>query len=187
MLSLAQLWLPIVVSAVGVFIASSLIHMVLKWHQSDYRQLPNEDEVRAAVRKGNLAPGLYSLLHCPDMKSMQTPEAQQKYQEGPVGMLVLFKNGMPNMGAMLGQWFALNLLVSVMVAYLAGRALAPAADFGDICRMAATVAFLSYAVGSLSDGIWFGRPRAAVMKDLLDAAIYAAVTGLAFGLLWPGN
>lgn len=185
MISLAQLWLPILISAVGVFIASSLIHMVFKWHQSDYRQLPNEDEVRAAVRKGNLTPGLYNLLHCGDMKAMQTPEAQQKYKEGPVGMLVLFKNGMPNMGAMLGQWFGLNLLVALMAAYLAGRALPAGADAGEVCRMTGSITLLAYAVGSLSDGIWFGRPRSAVAKDLLDSAIYAAVTASVFTWLWP--
>jgi len=28
-----------------VFVASSLIHMVLKYHASDYRQLPEEDKL----------------------------------------------------------------------------------------------------------------------------------------------
>jgi len=55
--SFTQLWIPILLSAVCVFIASSLIHMVLKWHASDYSALPNEDEVRAAIRKGTPAPG----------------------------------------------------------------------------------------------------------------------------------
>lgn len=185
MISLTQLWIPILVSATGVFVASSLIHMVFKWHRPDYRPLPNEDEVRGAIRKANLAPGLYSLIHCPDMQDMQKPEIQQKFREGPSGMLVLFPAGLPAMGAMLGKWFALNLLVAVMAAYLAGRTLAGGADPGEVFRVAATVALLSYAVGSLSDGIWFGRPRSAVLKDLLDAAIYAVVTGAAFALLWP--
>lgn len=186
MVTLVQLWIPILVSAVGVFVASSFVHMVFKWHRSDYLKLPNEDEVRGTVRKANLTPGLYNLIHCPDMKDMQSPEVQQKFKEGPVGMLVLFPSGMPNMGAMLGKWFVLNLFVSLMAAYLAGRALVPGADFGEVARVTATVAFLSYAVGSISDGIWFGRTRSAVLKDLLDAAIYAVVTGAAFALLWPG-
>ena len=29
-----QLWLPILLSAVFVFLASSVIHMALKWHNS---------------------------------------------------------------------------------------------------------------------------------------------------------
>ena len=46
MLTLASLWLPIVLAAVAVFVVSSLIHMVFRWHASDYRKLSNEDEVR---------------------------------------------------------------------------------------------------------------------------------------------
>ena len=37
------LWLPVLLSAVFVFIASSLIHMLLKYHTRDYRQLPAEE------------------------------------------------------------------------------------------------------------------------------------------------
>lgn len=185
MISLAQLWIPILVSAVGVFIASSLIHMVFKWHNSDYLKLPNEDAVRAAIGKPGPAPGQYLLVHCPDMKGMQKPEVQQKFKEGPVGFLVLMKPGMPNMGPMLGQWFALNLVVAFMVAYLAGRVLPAGTEGLAVCRLTATVAFMAYAVGSVSDGIWFGRPSRTVAKDLLDAAIYATVTAIAFAALWP--
>ena len=65
-----ELWLPIVLTAVFIFIASSLIHMVFKWHNSDYKKLSNEDEVAAAIRAGNHAPGQYVLPHCMDMKEM---------------------------------------------------------------------------------------------------------------------
>src|SRR5258707_326032 len=37
MTSLASLWLPILVSAVVVFIASSVIHMALPWHHAAVR------------------------------------------------------------------------------------------------------------------------------------------------------
>ena len=48
--AIAHLWMPILVTAVLIFVASSLIHMVFKWHNSDYRKFDNEDDVRAAVR-----------------------------------------------------------------------------------------------------------------------------------------
>ena len=54
--SLGALWLPIVLSAVLVFVVSSIIHMVLRYHNSDYGRLPNEDAVRAALRAGSPAP-----------------------------------------------------------------------------------------------------------------------------------
>ena len=127
--SLAQLWIPILLSAVGVFVASSLVHMVLKWHASDYKALSNEDEVRAAIRTEAPAPGQYVLPHCPDMKDMDRPEMLAKYQEGPVAMLVVMPNGSPAMGAALGKWFAFTALVAVTAAYLAGRTLAPGTHY----------------------------------------------------------
>ena len=41
-----SLWLPVMISAVVVFVASSIIHMALKYHKADYKSLPNEDAVR---------------------------------------------------------------------------------------------------------------------------------------------
>jgi len=55
MIPWSQLLLPILVSTVFIFIASSLIHMVLKWHNPDYRQLPNEDEVALAWQEVSAA------------------------------------------------------------------------------------------------------------------------------------
>jgi len=63
MVTLMALWLPVVLSAVIVFVASSIIHMALKYHQSEYRQLPEEDKILAAIRPYGLKPGLYHFPH----------------------------------------------------------------------------------------------------------------------------
>lgn len=44
MVTLSALWLPILLSAVIVFVASSIIHMAIPIHKNDYRQLPDEDK-----------------------------------------------------------------------------------------------------------------------------------------------
>ena len=80
MISVTQLWMPILVSAIALFIVSSLIHMVLKWHKSEYGKLANEDEVRAAIRKGQPARGQYILPYCTDPKSAQMPEMKRKFE-----------------------------------------------------------------------------------------------------------
>jgi hypothetical protein len=98
MFSFLSLWLPILLSAVVVFVISSLIHMVFKWHASDYGRLANEDAVREAIRAGNPAPGRYVMPHCADMKDMAGETLQQKYREGPVGHMTIGPNGVPNMG-----------------------------------------------------------------------------------------
>src|SRR5437868_5612402 len=103
--TLLSLWLPILLSAVVVFVISSLVHMVLKWHAKDYGALSNEDAVRDAIRAGNPAPGRYVMPQCKEMKDMGTPEMKQKYEEGPVAHLTILNKGTPGMGKYLGQWF----------------------------------------------------------------------------------
>jgi len=42
---LTELWLPILLSAVFVFIASCISRMLLPFHKKDYRKMNNEDAV----------------------------------------------------------------------------------------------------------------------------------------------
>jgi hypothetical protein len=185
MISLAQLWLPIVLSAVLVFVASSLVHMVFKWHNSDYLKLANEDEVRAAVGKSKPGPGQYVIPYCADMKEMRSPEMQKKFVDGPVAFMTVRASGLPNMGKHLGQWFALSLVIGILTAYLASKSLQVGDSFLRVARVTSIVPFLAYAGGSVSAGIWYGKPWRSVAKEVLDGFIYGAVTALAFGMLWP--
>src|SRR4051812_25014664 len=113
MVPFASLWLPIVLSAVIVFVASSIIHMVLPFHKSDYKKLPDEEPIRTALR--SVAPGVYMFPAC-DHKNMKDPAIQEKFKQGPVGHVTLRPAGMINMGSFLGQWFAFCLLVSFFAA-----------------------------------------------------------------------
>ena len=121
MVSLASLWLPIVLSAVVVFVASSIVHMVLKYHNSEYKGLANEDEVRAAINRGTPAAGMYTVPYCADMKEMAEPAMTAKFAEGPVALMILRKPGAINMGPMLGMWFVYTLVVSALAGYVAQR------------------------------------------------------------------
>jgi hypothetical protein len=185
----AQLWLPIVVSAVLIFIASSLIHMVIQWHKSDYNKLANEDDVRAALRAANASPQQYVVPYCPGMKDMQAPEMQKKFTEGPIAFITFRPPGVPKMGGALGSWFAYTLVISAIAAYVAHKTLTPMGPdvhFLQVCRVASAIAFVAFGGGSVQQGIWMGKPWASVAKELLDAAIYAAITGVTFAWLWPG-
>ena len=129
---LTILWLPILVSAVGIFVASSVIHMVFKWHMSDYKKFGNEDDVRAAVRAGNRDGGMYVVPSC-EPKDMNTPEMQLKMREGPVGLLLLRRPGVvPGMGAPLIQWFAFVLATSAIIGYIAYKAILAPDTFGQV-------------------------------------------------------
>ena len=185
MVSLAHLWLPILLSAVFVFVASSLVHMVFKWHNSDYHGLPNEDEVRAAITKGSPAPGQYILPYCKDHKDMGSEAMQTKYKVGPVGFLILRAPGPMNMGSSLSQWFLFCLLVSLFAGYLAAHTLVPGTHYLQVFRVVGAAAFMGYALGGIPMGIWWGQPWRSVLKGMFDGLIYACLTAGAFGWLWP--
>lgn len=185
MVSLSQLWLPILLAAVAVFLASSIIHMVLKYHNSEYRGFPNEDEVRAAIRKGNAGPGQYTVPYCASMEEMKKPEVMAKYAEGPVGLVLLRKPGGMSMGPYLTQWFIVNIVIAVFCAYLASRTLPAGAEYLQVFRVTGTVAFVGYAAGGWISAIWMGVPWSGAIKGTVDSLIYALVTGGVFGWRWP--
>ncbi len=182
---IAQLWMPILVSAVLVFVASSLIHMVFKWHNADYHKLANEDEVRAVLRAGSPTPAEYVIPHCADMKQMKNPEFVKKFEEGPVAMLTLRAPGPPKMGGALGLWFAYTVLIGAIAAYIAQKTLIGPVNFLQVCRVVGTLTFVAYVGGSVQSGIWMGKPWGSVAKDVLDGAIYATLTAVTFAWLWP--
>lgn len=181
---LAQLWIPILASAVLVFIASSVIHMLIKWHQSEYRGFSNEDAVRSAIRAGNAAPGQYVVPYCRDMKEMAAPEMQAKFVEGPNAFITLRAPGAPNMGRPLMLWFLYIVGIGVITAYVASKTLHADATFWQVCRVASVLPFIAYCGGSVQMGIWMGKPWASVARDILDGFIYGAITGLTFAWLW---
>jgi hypothetical protein len=185
MVGLAELAVPIVVSAVLVFVVSSLIHMVFKWHASDYRGLAKESEAADAIRLSNPSPGVYNLPRCSDMKDMATPEMQEKYKRGPVAMIVVLPNGAPPMGKLLGLWFVYSLLVSFFAAYIAGHTLDSGAHYLGVFRVVGATAFMAYGLANMVDSIWKGFPWSVTVKHTVDGLLYALVTAGAFGWLWP--
>jgi hypothetical protein len=185
MVALGALWLPILLSAVFVFVVSAIIHMVLKYHNSDFHPLPNEDAVRAAIRSGNPAPGQYVTPYCQEMKDMQTPEMQRKYAEGPVGVFYLRRPGPPSMAPLLGQWFLFTLAVSLFVAYIASHVLPSGTPYLSVFRVVGATGFLAYAAGSVPAAIWMGKPWGVAWKEMFDGLVYGLVTAGTFGWLWP--
>jgi hypothetical protein len=180
-----SLWLPVIVSAVVVFVASSILHMVLKYHKADYKPLPNEDAVREVLSRGNPAPGCYVTPYCTDMKQMQEPAMKEKYVKGPVAHLTVLPKGAPNMSKYLALWFGFSVLVSFVAAYVARHTLQPGDDGMLVMRITGTVAFAGYALSHVSDSIWKAQPWSNTVRALVDGAIYALLTGVTFCWLWP--
>jgi hypothetical protein len=183
MVSIPELWLPIVLSAVVVFVVSALLHMVLTFHRRDYRQLPDEAAKIGALR--GTAPGYYVFPYCKAPKEMGSAEMQEKYKQGPVGLLTVLPSGAPTMGKHLVLWFVFCLIVGVFVAYLTGRAVGPGTEYLTIFRFAGTIAFVAYGVGEIPNSIWRGVPWGNTIRALIDGLIYSLLTAGIFGWLWP--
>jgi hypothetical protein len=184
MVSVTALWLPILLSAIIVFIASSIIHMVLPFHKSDYQKLPDEDKLLPMLRAANLKRGLYIFPFCTH-KDMKSPAAIEKYTQGPVGMMTIFPSGPPAMPKFLGMWFAYCLIISFIVACIAVTTLRSGTDYHIVFHTVGLAAFLAYGVGHLSNGIWKGQTWSVTFKELIDGLVYAALTAGTFAWLWP--
>jgi hypothetical protein len=184
MVSLAALWLPMLISAVIVFIASSIMHTVLPYHRGDYRQLPDEDKLLAVLRGAGLTRGLY-IFPFTTHKEMKTPAMQEKYKQGPVGMMTVFPNGPVAMPKFLGQWIGYCLIVAFFVAYLTGHTVAPGTSYLAVFRVAGTAAFMAYGLGQISNAIWKGQTWSMTIKEVMDGMVYSLLTAGTFGWLWP--
>ena len=185
MVTIAALWLPILVATVLVFVASSVIWMALPYHKSDTRPLPDEGAALEPLIEQDLPPGTYRFPWVSDMKEMKAPTFVERLNRGPVGLLTVFPKGEFPMGKTLALWAVYCLAIGVLVAYVTGRTLAPDTHYLQVFRVAGTVAFLAYAGGHLPDAIWWGKPWSNAWKDVFDGLIYALLTAGTFGWLWP--
>jgi hypothetical protein len=186
MVTLDALWLPILVSTILVFVASSLVWMVLPHHRPDVKGLPDEAAVMEAIRKQSPAPGLYNFPHPPTRKAMSDPAFIDKMTKGPVGMLNVWAPRPINMGKSMGQWITYVLVISIVVAYVTGRTVGAGAPFLAVFRVAGTVGSLAYASAIVPGAIWWGHPWNVTWKEVADGIVYGLLTGASFGWLFPG-
>jgi len=185
MVPVMSLGVPIVLSAGIVFVASSVIHMVLPYHRNDLRKLPKEDEVMAALRRFNIPPGDYVVPHAGSPAGMKQPEFVEKMKKGPIVFMTLAPGGPPSMGKSLLLWFLYSVVVSVFAAYIAGRAVAPGAHYLEVFRFAGCSAFMAYSLALLQNSIWYKRNWGMTLKTMFDGLVYGLLTAGTFGWLWP--
>jgi hypothetical protein len=185
MVGIAALLLPILLSAVIVFVASSIIHMASPWHKSDYPKVPNEDALRSALRPLAIPPGDYMVPRPSGREEMQSPQFAAKMHEGPNLVLTVLPNGPWSMARNLGMWFVYLVVVGVFAGYVAGRALPAGSVYLQVFRFVGTTAFLGYAAALWQMSIWYRRSWAITVKSTIDGLIYALLTAGTFGWLWP--
>jgi len=185
MTGLMELAVPIVLSAVLVFVASSIIHMASPWHKNDFPRLPNEDAVMNALRPLNIPPGDYMMPRPQSREEMRSPEFAAKVQRGPVVVFTMFPSGPMSMARNFVGWIVYVLVVSLFAGYVTSRALGPAAESAQVFRFSATTAFLGYVLALWQLTIWYRRSLNITIKSTVDGLLYAVVTAATFVWLWP--
>ncbi|HXZ59034.1 MAG TPA: hypothetical protein VEG26_02555 [Steroidobacteraceae bacterium] len=185
MISLAALWLPILLAAVIVFVASSVIHMAPLWHKSDFPRMPREEEVLKALRPFAIPPGDYFLPRPGGRDEMRSPEFQEKLTQGPVAIMTVMPNGMFRMGSKLAQWFIYLIVTSIFTAYVTGHALGQGAPYLRVFQIGGATAFIGYSLALCQLSIWYSRSWRLTLKAAFDGLIYASLTAGTFGWLWP--
>jgi hypothetical protein len=185
MVPITALWLPILLSAVIVFVASSILHMIVPIHRGDYRRLPDEDKVCDALRATGVTPGRVYHFPFTTHKDMKAPETVEKFKRGPVGFITVMPSGAPGLGKYLSQWFLFCLVVGFFTAYLTGRTLPEHVHYLKVFRVAGCVSFMAYGLGQLMDPIWKGQTWGVTIKHVIDGLIYGLLTAGIFGWLWP--
>ena len=185
MVPLSSLVLPIVLSAVIVFILSAIVHMVLPYHRGDRKRLAREDDALEAVRRLSLAPGDYMAPHAGSPEGMLRPEFVEKMKRGPIVLMTVVSPGSVSMAKSLALWFVHVAIVSLFAGYIAGRALGPGADYREVFRFVGTTAFMGYGLGLAQESIWYHCQWSTTIKSMFDALLYGLFTAGTFGWLWP--
>jgi hypothetical protein len=186
--ALGALWLPVVLSAVFVFIGSSVIWMAFKWHDGDWKQGGLTGDLQEALRNVGVTTGQY-LFPYMDMKATDKAAAKktwmERYAKGPVGVIHAGTPGTMSMGKMLAQVFVLYLVVSFFAAYIASHALFQGAPYLKVFQVVGATSFVAYGMGSFMDSIWFSKSWRSTWLNVLDSLIYCGLTAGTFGWLWP--
>lgn len=184
MVPITSLWLPILLSAVLVFVVSSVIHMFTPWHKGDVRGVPGEADAMAALRRLNIPPGDYVMPYATSMEAMKDPEYVKRLEAGPAVFMTVWKGSTSMTGSLVG-WFVYSIVIGMFAAYLAGAALPAGASYLEVFRFAGTTAFAGYALALPQGSIWWKRGWGATIRSMVDGLVYGCLTAGAFGWLWP--
>ncbi|WP_339735104.1 hypothetical protein [uncultured Gimesia sp.] len=177
---LTSLLIPIALSAVALFFASFLSWMVFQLHRDDWIKLESEDAFLEAVKNQNIPLGSYMFPGCKSPEEMKSEEYQQKWNDGPCGIMTVFPK--VNMGKKLGLTFLYFLIISFALAYLSTQAIAPGAEFIVVFRFMATAGLLTFLAATVQHAIWFHNR---IIGHVIESILYAVIVGLIFGLMWP--
>lgn len=189
---LLPLWLPILLSAVAVWILSTISTSALPHHKRDFIALPDppgppatgEDAFIDDLRRRAIPPGNYLFPDFRSREQMNSPKVQKALNQGPVGHLILWKTPL-TMGDKMLATLLVYLVVSTLIAYLTRVALPGPAPFAKVFQVAATAGILAYCFSFLPAALWWGAYKRSIAANLLDGLLFGILTGALFAWRWP--
>ena len=195
--SMLALWLPILLSIVACFIASSIIWMALPIHKDDYRQIPNEDAFAKLIKDQQTSgalkgAGMFMLPWCTHEKPKGlTPEqlaehkkAQEaKFAAGPWAVITIIPKRW-NMGISLGFWLLQLTLLNILIAYIASITLGAGTPYLRVFQVVGTAAALGFGGNLLTEFIWKGTPWNRLPGQIFDTFVYVGLTAGMYSWLW---
>lgn len=201
---LTNLWLPILLSGVGVWIASAVAWMAIGHHKKDRDPIPagNEQALMDAITRLNITPGNYGFpdfcQHDKLPRKERTEALKALYDRRPYGMLRVW--GEMSMGLNMLATLLFFLVTSAVIAYLGWAtlphrttsetvvgvpALTPGATFAHVFQVIGTAGILAYCFASFPGDVWFQKKRRAMLMDAIDGVVYGLITAAIFAWLWP--
>lgn len=184
---LVDLWLPILVATVALWMSSFVAWVVLPHHFEDFKELHCEQDLMNFLDERNVAAGSYFFPRPATAAGMNSKEHMQKYEKGPRGIMYVYE--MPNMGLNMLKTVLYFLVVVTTIAYITHVACPPnlmSTNFTKVFRFAGTIGILVFASSGVLNKIWFTRR---MWTDIVDGVVYGLVLGMVFGVLWkyPGG
>jgi hypothetical protein len=184
---LTHLWLPILVSGVGVWFASAIAWMAIGHHKKDRDPIANEQEFMDTITRMNIRPGNYGFPDFCQHDKLPRKERMEAlkvlYDKHPQGLLRVWAP--MNMGTNMLLTFLFYLVTSTVIAYLGWAALPAGAAFSKVFQVLGTAGILAYCFASFPGDLWFQKKRRAMLMDLVDGVIFGLITGAIFAWLWP--
>lgn len=182
MIPLTTLWLPILLSAVFVFIASNILWMALPfWHRNDYGTLPDERPVLDALSGAKSGQYLAPHVNWGEL----APDERDAMMKRPMAFLLVRNPAKFSFPAALITYFLHTLVMSVLIAYIGAVTLRSGTPYLEVFRVIGTAGILTYSFGSIADSIWYGKPWSVTVKVIIDGIVYGLLIAGTFGWLWP--
>jgi hypothetical protein len=181
MVSLLELWLPILLSTILIFMASALMWMVMPHHRTDWQSMPNGEQVQEMLK--GVPPGQYIYPGIMTREVRNDKAAQERYQSG-MGFVIV-REPKFEMGKQMGLSFLHYLVVSTLIAYVAASMVPSGVAYLTVFRVVGAAAILAYTGALASNAIWWGNSWSSTIKNIFDGVVYGLLTAGVFAWLWP--